>query len=252
MKNWAKRKEECNFRIKIIIPNSKESERLPNKNRTFRHYTLDFIEQELKAMPKAWQFEIDELRNQKVDVDTSADAKYSFKINPVFCPDEASTDLKPLLAWYEEQYNIDSNDKSVDFVVLLQLTQPRRKKGLLFEALDKVMTNDGYLCTSYTVKPFTNAWRVIDERTNTWNETKRNEPEPHLKLYDGAIYAWANFNPHTINRNGLQHFFIDEYYNSKLLWNKTKYKHLIQNGFETVIDIDTYEDAQLFYQTQGD
>ena len=27
---------------------------------------------------------------------------------------------------------------------------------------------------------------------------------------------------------------------------------LIQNGFETVIDIDTYEDAQLFYQTQGD
>lgn len=200
-------------------------------------------------MPQKWQFEIDELRNEKVEVDTSADAKYSFKINPVFCPDEVSNDLKPLLAWYENEYNTDSNDRSVDFVVLLQLTQPRRKKGLMREALEKVMTNDGYLCTSYTVKPFADAWRVIDERTNTWDETKRNEAEPHLKLYDGGIYAWANFNPHTINRNGLQHFFIDEYYNSKLLWNKNKYKHLVQNNVEHVIDIDTLKDAELFYQS---
>lgn len=109
-----------------------------------------------------------------------------------------------------------------------------------------VMLNDGYLCTSYTKVKFNDAWRVIDERTNTWNEGKRYEEEPHLKLYDGGIYSWANFNPLTINRDGLKHFFIDEHYNSRLLWNKRKYKHLIQNNVEHVIDIDTEKDLTLF------
>lgn len=42
--NWKNKKENMKFRIKVIVPNSKESVRLPNKNRLFRHYTFDFIE----------------------------------------------------------------------------------------------------------------------------------------------------------------------------------------------------------------
>lgn len=109
MKNWSRTKEECNFRIKVIIPNSKESERLPNKNRILRHYTLQWLEDELKTLPKKWKIEVDELRNEKVEVDTTEDCKYSYNVNAVFCPDEVSKDLKPLLEWYENEYNIDSN-----------------------------------------------------------------------------------------------------------------------------------------------
>ena len=58
-------------RVKVIIPNSKESVRLPNKNRMLRHYTLRWLDDEIKSLSSDYEVEVIELRNSKVSVDTS-------------------------------------------------------------------------------------------------------------------------------------------------------------------------------------
>ena len=65
-------------KVKILIPNSKESIRLPNKNRFLRHYTLKWLDEELKDISNDYDIEVIELRNSKVSVDNSSDNQYSY------------------------------------------------------------------------------------------------------------------------------------------------------------------------------
>jgi hypothetical protein len=115
-------------KVKILIPNSKESVRLPNKNRMLRRYTLEWLDGELKSLDNEYQIEVIELRNSKVAVDTSEDAKLGYQITALFCPDAVSNEMRDLLEWAEMR--IESS-----LIILLQLTQPMRRKGLLKDAL---------------------------------------------------------------------------------------------------------------------
>lgn len=254
------------IKVRILIPNTKESIRLPNKNRLLRHFTLDWLQEELSEMDKdKYEVQVIELRNSKVKVDTSEDKRYSYKIKALFCPDEVSQDMRPLLEWAEMR--LESS-----IIILLQLTQPIRRKGLLSAAINQIQANDGYLVTSYIKKPFQDAWRVC--RDNRWDEEMRHSKEPHLKLYDGAIYAWYNFTEAwkidkeelskyyseyqikllgepEVRRYYGNSFFVEGSYNSALLWNYKKDKILIYNYTGEVIDIDTKEDLERFRQIYG-
>lgn len=251
-------------KVKILIPNSKESVRLPNKNRMLRRYTLQWIDEELKSLSNEYEVQVIELRNSKVAVDTSEDSKLNYKITPLLCPDEVSEEMRDLIGWAEKRL-----ESSV--IVLLQLTQPMRRKGLLNDAIKAIMLNDGYLVTSYVKEPYKEAWRVI--RADNWAENERGSKEPHLKLYDGAIYVWYNFTEaYKLPQQELDKYFTKEqqrylgkpqirtlygdpffnegYYNSALLWNYKKSKRLIYNYTGCLIDVDTIEDYKNFRDFQ--
>lgn len=225
-----------NININILIPNTKESQRLPDKNRFLRNYTLDWLESELPRTeaelknkyfmlhkPITIKLNVIELRNSRVPVDTSQDSNYSFTITPIFCPDEVSHDMSNLLGWYEQNHKSDYN-------ILLQLTQPKRRAGLLSEVIIQSLKYDTYLTTSYCKLYFNDAWRVINQVSETWNEQKRGTDEAnYIKLYDGAIYAWATYPT-----------------GCKLLWQHDRPKNLIENYKGQPVDIDYLEDYTQF------
>ena len=253
-------------KVKILIPNSKESFRLPNKNRFLRHYTLKWLDEELKDISNDYDIEVIELRNSKVQVDTSSDNQYSYQIKSLFCPDEVSNEMRDLLGWTEKR--LESA-----IIVLLQLTQPIRRRGLLKDALRAINVNDGGLICSYVKQPYNEAWRVI--RDDNWDEDMRRLKEPYLRLYDGALYCWYNFSEaYELDQAEMDKYFSKEQqrylvkpqirvlygnsffndgdYNSSLLWNYKKKKRFIYNYTGQVIDIDTEDDYKKFMITEKD
>lgn len=76
----------------------------------------------------------------------------------IFSPNDSTSDThKELLQWFEESYG-----KQDDVYVLLQLSQPIRRSGMLREAVDKV-DNDNVVL-SYTMWG-SSAWRMVDNGT---------------------------------------------------------------------------------------
>ena len=213
------------MKVKILIPNTKESVRLPNKNRILRHYTLEWLEGELQTISKDYEIKVVELRNSKVAVDTSKDNKYSYKITPIYCPDEVSQEMRDLLA-YE---TLHGAERAV--TVLLQLTQPRRARGLLERVIKATVANPDNLTATYTKQPL-DLWRVLTPEGDNWQEQIRgNESLNYLPLYDGAIYGYTN---------------------PDLLWQHDKRKTMIENYKGTLIDIDTLLDYKKFMITETD
>lgn len=205
--------------INLLIPNSKESSRCPNKNRLLRKFTLEYLQRELPLIETedkiclVW-----ELRNENVPVDDSEDAKYTFKVNPLYIPDKFSEDMKPLLKYAESRIK-------GDIYVLLQLTQPVRREGLVKDVIDQVIEDSTRLTTTYAEIPG-ETWRVITN--GNWNEALRHKPDASsIKLYDGACYGWS----------------ADV--GSKCLWQWHRRKNFVKNG-EKVIDIDYPQELETF------
>lgn len=206
--------------INIIIPNTKESTRLKNKNRMLRDYTLQWLAKEIPTIESQEQIAIVwELRNKNVPVNTENDKQYSFKIYPLFVPDEYSNDMKPLLKWCEKRIKGDVN-------VLLQLTQPLRREGLLSDTITTLDNNPKLLVASYAEVPG-ERWRIIHD--NRWLEEYRNTNESDtIKLYDGSIYAWDT-----------------DYKCAACLWNFKQKKSFVKNT-EYLVDIDYQKDYDNF------
>ena len=237
------------MKVEILIPNTKESERLPNKNRVLRKYTLGYLEHELKRVQEhckcMWRgknnlhVQVTELRNLQVPVDTSEDGKYSYEINAVFCPNEVSNDMMPLLRWYDTQTN-------ADIIILLQLTQPKRRDGLIVDAVNHLLKRDTELVTSYVTLPFNDAWRICNAACTNWNEPMRHN-ENVIKLYDGAIYGYVHFSDDTTQSEYTNYFKQrEENRNCNLLWNFERDKYMIENYKGDVTDIDYLQDLEKF------
>lgn len=197
--------------VNIILPNSKESERCPNKNRALRKYTLDWLESEIPTIEDENTIAIVwELRNKNVPVDTTNDTKYTFKINPLFIPDEHSNDMRPLMKYTEKYIKGDVN-------ILAQLTQPMRRDGLLKDVVNSVLNDPIKLTVTYA-EMRGESWRVIIN--DNWTEALRSTPEANIiKLYDGALYGWSSD------------------ITSKCLWKHNKRKNCVKNTSQ-VVDID--------------
>ena len=103
--------------INIILPNSKESVRFPSKNRYLRDYTLEWLDKEIPSIETGDKIAIVwELRNKNVPVDTDGDKQYSFKIHPLWIPDQYSNDMKPLLKYAEKHIKGDVSSLSLLFL----------------------------------------------------------------------------------------------------------------------------------------
>lgn len=206
--------------IDVVIPNTKESARLPNKNRILRHFTLEYLNEELKRVKDVFAEDIAvrivELKNRKVSVDTSEDNKLNFKIHSIFCPDEVSTDMQPLMKYFDQI-------SKADYKIQLLLTQPKRRPYLLVDVIKEAIAGEEQLITSFVNMPF-EKWRIVNEDFNNWNESIRRK-ESSFNLYDGAIYGFKD---------------------SALLWAHDKTKKMILNYKGAVTDIDFKEDLERF------
>ena len=199
------------MKVAILIPNSKESLRCPNKNRILRKYTLQWIEKELKDLSSCYDISVYEIRDKKVPVDTSDDISYSYAINSIFVSD--INEMKDLLKITDEKI-------IADVFVLLQLTQPARRAGALKEVLNSVQSHPNRLITSYSVVEF-ESWRIINDCN--WNEyTRHTRKGNQLNVYDGAWYCWQS-------KEG-----------SQIVFNKDNKKRFIKN-IDKLIDVDTPE-----------
>ena len=212
-------------KVKILIPNSKESVRLPNKNRLLRHYTLRWLDDEIKGLSSDYEVRVMELRNSKVAVDTSEDNKYSYEITPLYCPDESSNELRDLLA-HEALHGFAS-----DVTILLQLTQPKRSLGLLERVIKATLSHPDRLTATYTMQPI-DLWRVLSPGMSNWQEQIRGDDSRNcLPMYDGAAYGYKD---------------------PALLWQHDTPKTMLENYKGILIDVDTIEDYNKFMITETD
>lgn len=161
----------------IIITNAKQSERFPGKNEILLDYTIDWLIEEADDTMEFWYIS----REDEVFPEGRIDLN---NCHILFAPENKKyDDHKSLLEWAEIEINGGKNDK----FVLLQLTQPVRRKGLLQEALE-VSTKDNVV-VSYS--EWTNEhWRTVDKGTLEFIDDR--DKESSHKYYDGAIYVWQN------------------------------------------------------------
>lgn len=185
----------------IIITDAKESKRFPGKNQILSHYTLNWASEEAYDDAHFWYvFREDEEFKGRIDMNNC---------HILFAPENKKyDDHKTLLEWIYEQIN----DKAGKYV-LLQLTQPVRRYGLLKETIDNI--GDGKVVLSYVTWP-DNKWRMVDDGTLEYMEQR--DDIPH-KFFDGAVYGWQG-KP------------------DKIFDLKNQEKTWVDNGIAPVCDID--------------
>ena len=161
----------------VIICDAKESERFPGKNQILLDHTVDWLMEEADDTTEFWYVsrEDEVFPEGRIDLDNC---------HILFAPkNKKYDDHKSLLEWTETEINGKSNDR----YVLLQLTQPVRRKGLLQEALEA--SREDNVVVSYV--QWTNEhWRIVDKGTLEYLD-ERDKEKPH-RLFDGSIYVWQN------------------------------------------------------------
>lgn len=164
-------------RINILICDTKESERFPGKNDLLLDNTINWLLDEVQDFSEDENVHIWYISRVGSGFNDSFDFN---NCHIVFSPDNSISDNhKELLQWFDESYG-----KQDDVYVLLQLSQPIRRNGMLREAVDKV--EDDNVVLSYTMWG-SNAWRVVDNGTL---EHESDRDDDIHRFYDGAIYVW--------------------------------------------------------------
>ena len=168
-----------------VVITAKPSTRFPGKNKCLAPYTIAWVERERtltaedvqvytvgsrsefpEELPESWQ------HIECAEGSHLADLSH------------AENEIAPLRG---------------DVFVLVQLTQPLRRTGLLPDIVNAVRAGRYGTAVTYVVQPSTSAWRVLSAE-GSWARLKTPEP---LRLLDGACFAWLPgrlpdiFIPHT-------------------------------------------------------
>lgn len=160
--------------VHVIITNAKQSERFPGKNEILLDYTLDYVAREAPLSYNIWMV----LREN----DENHQGCINFGSNHVlYAPrDEKYDDHLTLMRWITEYIN-DPDGK----YILLQLTQPVRRSGLLQDAVHNISEDNIVLSyTSWT----DDSWRMVDD--GTLDNINMRDDEMLHKFMDGSLYGW--------------------------------------------------------------
>lgn len=161
------------FKLLISIPNTKKSERFPGKNKLLAHHTVDWLNEELKNLPPEWEVKVVELVSPWTEEYISPYQKFDVPYE-----NEHYKSLEYLQKHVE-----------VDLHIHLQVTQPKRRCGLLKDAIETLIMTKADVVSSYV------SWR----NDLSWRELKRNgerimfdkelRSDEHKTFYDGSIYV---------------------------------------------------------------
>lgn len=149
--------------VVISIPNTKKSERFPGKNKLLAQYTVDWLNEELKTLPKEWEVEVVEITSPWTD--------------------ETVTPYKKFLVAYENDHQkaLEALQKAFpcDLHIHLQVTNYERRVGLLKDAINTLLATNASVVSSYVTWKNDYSWREIvktakghmfsyDKRSNEW------------------------------------------------------------------------------------
>jgi hypothetical protein len=151
------------MRIIVSIPNTKQSERFPGKNKLLAQYTVDWLNEELKTLPKEWEVEVVEI------------------VSP--WTDEICTPYQKFQVAYENDHQkaLEALQKAFpcDLHIHLQVTNYERRVGLLKDAVNTLLATNASVVSSYVTWKNDYSWREIvktakghmfsyDKRSNEW------------------------------------------------------------------------------------
>lgn len=155
--------------INITIPNTKASTRFPGKNALLADHTVTWLNEELK-----------DLKDHKVTVleVISPDTPQCVTPYGKLTVDSGLTHEQVCMEVEERTY--------ADVYVHLQLTQPKRRKGLLNDAINALVTSDKEVISSYAEWYDDYTWRLI---TNDTFRKELHTGDRMRKYYDGSIYV---------------------------------------------------------------
>ncbi len=189
------------MKITISIPNTKKSERFPGKNKLLAHHTIEWLNEELKTLPKEWEVELIEIASAWTE--------------------EAITPYKKFMSPYQDdhQKSLEALQKSsdADLHVHLQVTNYERRAQLLVDAINTCIKADSDVVTSFKTYRDNYSWREIVKtpRGHMFCHNKRNNDFKHY--YDGSIYVAKNLSK---------------------LWDYDAKWDFIWNGYGPVVDVD--------------
>lgn len=161
--------------VNIILLDTKESDRMPGKNDLLWQYTTSYLENDTVACDS----------NTSVIVLYTSETEHSREkwpwntgnVNAIEAEAGTLNTTTDCISWLYENDSIKEGDTNV----LLQLTQPVRRKNLIADSISEL--DNCNLVKSYC-EWYNCDWRDLD------NVEKIKQYDDVRKYYDGAIYTW--------------------------------------------------------------
>lgn len=177
-----------------ILITVKPSERCPGKNKALAELTYKWLKEEIKNIKEPFKIYTVGYKSEVAECLSSC--------THVECATGSHcSDIK-----FAE--SIIKANPDTDIFILLQLTNPVRRKNLLKDAVEKVR-NTGKSTVSCCIT-YENKWRVLDEK-GRWSKIK---PSNTSRMIDGALYAWLPSNADTIFDAAAEHSIVDNIHGS--------------------------------------
>lgn len=161
------------MKLLISIPNTKKSERFPGKNKLLSQYTVDWLNEELKNLPEEWEVKVLELVSPWTEEYVTTYDKFDVPYDN------------------EHQKSLEYLQKRVeaDLHIHVQVTQPKRRRGLFKDAVNTYLTTNADVISSYVTWRDDLSWRELKRNGNRVMFNKELRSEEHKTYYDGAIYV---------------------------------------------------------------
>lgn len=158
-------------KILISIPNTKRSERFPNKNEILAQFTILWLEKELQNLPDNWDVQVVEIIS---DLTSSVTPYQICRVDTAIAENH-----KEIVKFVHKKFRPNIH-------IHLQLTNFDRRLGLIKDSVTALVMEEADVVSSYCLWRDDITWRIIQK--NMFNPLLRNRE--YLKLYDGAIYTF--------------------------------------------------------------
>lgn len=164
--------------ILVSIPNTKRSKRFPGKNKLLAASTIEWLDKEIAHLPEDWNVRIIEV------------------VSPF--TDEFCTSYEKFMVSYEDDHlkltEALQKSFSVDLHVHLQLTQPKRRVGLLKDCIDTLITTNADVVGTYVTWRNDYNWRELKRNGDKVMFDKSKRSEDQVSLYDRSTILYEGFN----------------------------------------------------------
>lgn len=160
------------MKILISIPNTKKSERFPGKNKLLAQHTVDWINEELKTLPDDWEVEVVEITSPWTDEICTPYQKFEVPYE---------NDHQKALEYLQKR-----SDATLH--VHCQLTQPKRRVGLLKDCINTLLIGQAEVVSTYVTWRNDYSWRELKRFGDRVMFDKSKRSEDKVSLYDGSLY----------------------------------------------------------------
>lgn len=189
----------------VSIPNTKQSERFPGKNKLLAQYTVDWLNEELKTLPKEWEVEVVEITSPWTDETCTPYKKFNV----------------PYQNEHQKALEYLQKHTHADLYIHCQLTQLKRRRGLLKDCINTLLMTKADVVSTYITWRNDYSWRELKRSGDRVMFDKSKRSEDKVSLYDGSLYVSHD---------------ATKIFDTTCVWD------WVRNGSHPVVDVDYKED----------